>query len=324
MKDKVLLIVVGCILSWGQPSWAGVIINFDGLLDLKKNQLLLTLKPQDEGSVVVKAEKLVDDRYDFSMDFDHVKTPLFEFSSKVQSSLQKVQDASRMNRFIRGSIQSQYSLVNQKPIRELSGQFEVKDNRLNLTDISFGNIRCNGFVDLFFPHKLDLSFNLTSVAMPDFVNFWVRNSEYDSSGPVNGEIKISGDLVKPFLKGSLESYNGYVGKLEYDSIYLNIEGIYPEMKIAHSTVSQTNGMSFTFEGPFNLGGHDNFKKQIQALQISPLVSNTASSREWIIKRTKGDNAGATEIKYILRKSDQTSSPGKEDSGMLGVQKTVEF
>ena len=39
-----------------------------------------------------------------------------------------------------GEIRSRYSLVDYKPIRELSGQFEIKDGRVSLTSFSFGNL----------------------------------------------------------------------------------------------------------------------------------------------------------------------------------------
>ncbi|MCK5081449.1 MAG: hypothetical protein KAR31_00950, partial [Candidatus Omnitrophica bacterium] len=225
-----------------------------------------------------------------------------------------------------GKIWSQYSLVDFKPINELSGRFEIKDKRLHVMALSVGNLTGEGYLDLGVPYNLDVAINLLGVDMQDFLNFWGSGKNYESSGDVFGEIKASGSLDRLVLKGSLKSRDGFVQELDYNAIVLNIEGIYPFMQIAHSTVSKADGVSFSLDGPFDLSDKTNFKKQIKALTLAPLVSDSGSELEWTIKRLKPEDSGITEFKYHLKKGNALgigpSAGGEID--MLGIERTRKF
>jgi hypothetical protein len=309
-----------------------------------------TLPPEDEASAgkpkVLRSKRpsplslsigrISEKDYRLSLDMEHLKTPLCDLLGKIESSIEVIREGGRAQRLpgvsfsgreqtiLRGKIWSQNSLVNYKPIRELFSHFEVKGDQLFLHSLSFGNIVCQGRVELDFPYHLDWKAALYEVDMEDFLNFWVRDNEYESSGTVSGEISVSGTLGSPVLKGSLESHNGFIESLAYNTIYLNAEGIYPKMQITHSTISKTDGVSFSFEGPFDLSGQGSLKKQILALTFAPLVSDSLSERAWTIKRFRQKGAGATEVKYLLRKGDHLGvSPAKE-SDMLGIERIMKF
>mgnify|MGYP001608266852 FL=1 len=224
----------------------------------------------------------------------------------------------------RGKISSRYSLVDYHPIRELAGHFEIKNQRLSLDSFSFGNLTFTGGVDLVYPHMVDLVIRLNSVLMKDFLDFWVKNNGYESDGTVSGEIRVSGPLSHPALKGSLESHNGFIAELSYNSIDLNAQGTYPRIHLARSVISNTDGVSFNLDGLFDLSDLENFGKQINSLTFSPLVSDSLAQREWTIKRLRQGGSSATEIKYLLKKGDGMGSSQSDGSGMLGLERTVEF
>jgi len=198
--------------------------------------------------------------------------------------------------------------------------------RSRINALSFGDLNCNGYIDLVQPHKLNLSLDLLNVAMSDFLNFWSANKRFDSSGSVSGKIRASGTLDNLVLKGRLESRNGYVQKLDYDVISLNIEGTYPNLEITNSMVSKSDGVSFTLDGPFDLSDRGHFKKQIKALTIAPLVSDSGSEREWTIKRLNLEESGVSEIKYRHRKGDVlgTGTSAGDETDMLGFERTRNF
>jgi hypothetical protein len=181
-------------------------------------------------------------------------------------------------------------------------------------------------MDLLSPYGLDFVFNLNEVDLNDFLNFWSADKEYESSGAVTGVIKASGTLENLALKGSLESYHGFVQKLDYDIISLNIEGIYPHMQIAQSTISKSDGMSFSLDGPFNLSDKENFKKQIKALTLAPLVNDSGSEMEWTIKRLNPEDSGTTELKYRFRKGDALGigTSADDETDMFGLERTRKF
>ena len=331
MRAKVL--VVGCVLTllFVPCAFANVVVIFHGQVDLAQKQFDVTLdfphlpeslpSENKQSSVAISGVKVSDTDYRFSLDIDHLRTPIWDLLSKIESSIAiDPQVAGKGIPAVRGEIWSQNSLIDYKPIRELTGRFEVRDGQLLLRSLSFGNLSSQGSVGLVYPYKMDLKVLLHEVAMEDFLNFWMGSNEYKSFGTVSGEIAVSGTLDRIGLKGSLESHDGYVEKLEYNSIYLNAQGVYPQLSIGQSTISKADGLSFAFSGPVDLSDQENFTKQIGALVLSPLVSDSASEREWTIKRLNQPNSGATEIKYLLRKEDKSEGA----SGMLGVQQTMSF
>jgi len=311
-------------------SFAEEAFPFKGRIDFSKKEFDVVLDLGDESSVAARAQKSSENDYWLMLDIGHLKTPFFDLLSKIESSVEVVREedgssAVSGNTTYRGRIWSQYSLVDYKPVRELSGSFEVKDRRLQLTALSFGNLQCNGYIDLSSPYKLDLVFNLYDVDMPDFLNFWGVGREYESAGAVSGEIRAFGTPDRLALKGNLESRQGYVQKLDYDIISLNIEGVYPHMEVAHSTISKSDGMSFTLDGPLDLHDKANFKKQIKALTVAPLVNDSGPEREWTIKRLNNPvDSETTELKYRFRKGDAlgTGTSAEDEIDILILFRTV--
>ncbi|HCI44918.1 MAG TPA: hypothetical protein DE315_05250 [Candidatus Omnitrophica bacterium] len=334
MTVKVLAGVCSFALLSAPCAFANVVINFHGRIDLVQKQFDVTLdfpgnfadaapgKLEDKRpSVAISGVKLSDKDYRFSLTIDHLRTPVFDLLSRVESSVEvdpRPPDESAPA--VRGEIWSRNSLVDYKPIHELTGQFEIKDSQLVLKSVSLGNLSCDGSLDLVYPYKMDMKVLLHDVAMEDFLNFWVRGKDYKSFGAVSGEIGVSGTWDRIGLRGSLESHDGYVEELEYNSIHLNAKGVYPRLNIGQSTISKADGLSFTFSGPVDLSDQENFRKQIGALVLAPLVSGSASEREWTIKRLDQPNSGSTKIKYLLRKDDKLN----ESSGMIGVEQTMNF
>lgn len=304
---------------------------FEGQIDFTKNEFNIVLDLGEESTVTAKAKQISEKDYRFSLDIEHVKTPLFDLLSEIETSVEIINKGNSVaprlgDTNFRGKVWSQYSLVDYKPINELSGRFEVKDKRLYVTALSVGKLTCEGYVDLTPPHSLNVVLHLAGVDMYDFLNFWATHKTYESSGDVFGEIKASGTLGRLELKGNLKSRHGFVQKLDYDEIILNIDGIYPHMKITHSTVSKSDGVSFSLDGPFNLSDKANFKKQIKALTLAPIVNDSRSELEWTIKRLNPKESGTTELKYYYKKGNEIgirpSAGGEID--MLGIERTSKF
>lgn len=320
------------VLSLTEMAFADRDFPFKGDIDLVQKKFNIVLDIDSKSSVAFSAQQVSGSEYKFLLDVNHLQIPLFDLMTKVESTVE-VKQAHRKTFSgppeglrLQGKVWSQYSLIDYKPVRELSGNFEVKDNKLFLYSLFFGSLQCNGTVDLRSPYQVDLTFNLYDVAMQDFLSFWGMSKKYESAGLVTGEIKASGTVDNLALKGNLEGRNGFVQKLDFDVISLNIEGIYPDMKIARSMIAKSDGMSFTFDGSLNLKDRENFKKQIKALTLAPLVSESGSEREWTIRRLNPDAAETTELKYRLRKGDALGTGASADGGidMLGIEQTRKF
>ena len=101
--------------------------------------------------------------------------------------------------------------------------------------------------------------------MGDFLDFWVRDNHYDSSGYVSGEIELSGDINTFELKSSLEAFDGHIQGLSFNTIDLHATGVYPKIQVEQTLISKSDGFTFMVAGPVDLSDKENFKKQIKAL-----------------------------------------------------------
>ena len=330
MKVFKVFLLIFLVVFIPKLSFAEKVFFFKGQIDLSKNEFNIVLDFNEGSSLTAKATRMSEMNYRLSVDIDHLKTPIFDLLSKIESSVDLVKGEnggnSPFDTTLQGKIWSQYSLVDYKPINELSGRFEVKDKRLHVMALSVGNLTCEGYLDLAVPYNLDVAVNLMGVDMKDFLSFWGAGNDDGSSGDVFGEIKASGSLDHLELKGNLESKDGFVQKLDYNAIVLNIEGIYPLMQISRSTISKSDGVSFSLDGRFDLSDKENFKKQIKALTLAPLVSDSGSELEWTIKRLNPEDSGMTEFKYHFKKGNAlgTGPSSGDEIDMLGIERTRKF
>jgi hypothetical protein len=304
--------------------FAEAFCSFNGKLDFSGKQFELKMDFGSGGTLSSRAAYVPDERLKINFVLDHLVTPLFDVSTDMELLFEIVAD-SESGAFISGKLTSRYPLINGRPVRDITGTFKVRDKKLLLEYFSVGDITGRGVIDLAHPFQADLAFHFTEIPMRDFLAFWSEESlELEARGAVTGEIRATGSLLRPLLlRGTFSSFYGLVDNLNYESIVFNAEGVYPVIHFAKSTVTPTEGLSFSLEGSVDLSDRENLENQIEALQKSPLVSETDTSLEWTIKRRETEGtSGKTELKYMRRKNQDGSF--KEESDMLGIERSIEF
>lgn len=311
-------------LLWPALSAAQTHFPFEGHMDFIRRQVSVKFDIADKSFISIQVS--VDSKQDVQLvvNVDHVKTPLATISTVLEGSLMGVH-SEQDGRSLNGTMTSRYTLVNYKPMPELNGIFEIKKQKVYVHSLSFGKISCQGFVDFRDSLSLDLLLKLSEVEMGDFVWFLSNEQNAPSDGLVSGEIHISGPLGHPALKGRLSSYEGFIKDLVFDSMFVNFEGIYPLIHLHDSSVTEANGFSFTLEGTLNLSQKTDFRKQFDSLDKSPLVMEDPTKLEWTFKRMQKENTSSTtELKYLLKKKDSVDRLERDNSGMLGIERRVEF
>lgn len=306
---------------------AEIKIPFDGKLDLLQRQLELSVYPSNASPVVIQFRQDDEKTYHLGVNLDKLHTPFFDISTILEGTVEIIKDETRSIRSLSGKLESRYTLINYKPVEELVGQFEIRDSTLMIHSLSVGNLVYKGEVQLAAPYNVDVTVELQDVPLPDFIAFFSPNKQAPSEGLVSGTIHLGGTLSHFHLRGNVVSDSGFVKPLEFKNITLNAEGYYPNIAIANSTITKADGMSFSIVGDLDLGDHDHLDKQIESLKVEALVSQAGTEAEWTLKRVKSDSdkvASTTELKYLMRKEDNSADPTREDSGMLGVEKKVEF
>lgn len=319
------MVATGLLLLYlYQPAFAQEILTFHGDLDFTQSDFRLFVKFGENDFIQASAKQLKDSDYHVKLNVEHLKTPIFDLSSEIESLIAVLNSENASGKKLKGRLWSNYSILNYKPIRELSGNFEIDGKRVHLREVIFGSIRCSGYIDFLDPFKVDLDFDLSSIGMEDFLAFWTGSEIYEASGDVSGEIYVTGSLKQPVLRGNLLSNNGLIKPLKYQTMKLNIEGLYPRMQILQSYISQSDGLSFSFNGPIDLSDKTNFKKQIKALSIVPLVQNTEDRIEWTIKEFGEEEGSSTKIKYLKIKNQDDTRFSQENGDILGVERSVDF
>ena len=248
MKRSLFFIFLFFWLSYSSFSWALEGCPFQGQIDFLQKKIDIVLGQEDHSLVKAQFIFLSDNNFHLNFNLEHLKTSLFAISSQLESSVVLIEDPKKRERYYSGQFQTKYSLLNYKPVDEISGNFEIKDQILFLPDLLIGRVRLQGSLELFYPYKVDLSVQLKEIPMDEFLSLWMDVADMNSQGAVSGNINISGVLNRLILKGSLASYQGMVKQLKYDSIILNLEGEYPVLQLANSTVTQSDGISFNIDG----------------------------------------------------------------------------
>lgn len=304
---------------------AAVEYPFKGEIDFTKKSGYLSIDAGDDAAIDVKVKQNNPRTFNVQMDVEKVHTSLFDISTQVNALLEYKKVSGQRFPEVHGNVISQYSLINQKPVRELSGDFIIKKKYIELGSVFFGNMRFQGDMGFRYPFKQDLTIVLSSTSLDQFLNFWNTDKNFDSEGLLSGEIKVKGDIERLNLRGNLASYDGFIKDLPFDNIQLNIAGIYPNMEISKSLLTQSGGLSYTFEGPIDLSQTKTFRKQIKELTMSPLVEAKGTEAEWTIKRIEDKDASAIELKYIKPDENRPGSLGDENQGgVLGIERSLKF
>ncbi len=299
------------------------LFSFVGDVDFSKAVLSLTVDTQKKSTVALQAGRVSEHMFRFSFEAEHLALRSFDISTVLEGEIEILPWKTEQG--LKGKIWSKYTLVNYKPVQELFGHFEIKKGTLFLHSLILGSLDCQGTIQFVAPYKIDLLIKLTSVQMKDFIHFFTKKKDESAQGYVDGEIKLGGVPGQMSVKGTLSSYNGVVKEKEYQSIILNLFGIYPVMRVADTVVAQPDGLTFSVTGDVDLRSPEGFSKQIKALTRKPLVYEKGENLEWTLKRVRDeDNAGTIEIKYLKRQGDDLSTLSEEDSDMFGFERRVEF
>ena len=278
----------------------------------------------NENPIHVNIVQSSSDFYHFAIDMNQLLTPLFEISTLIKGKFQ-VQKAKKDGILsFRGKIWSQYILINDQSGREFFGEFHFKKDRLYIRSLHFRGVFCRGTIQIMPPYHTELVFKVSSMALKDFLLFFASQKKYRAQGNVDGEILVSGNTDQLQLKGSLSAYKGYINKLQFSNIFVNLTGQWPRVQLSNSTITKEDGLIFNILGQIDLNDRKNYVKQIKALTLTPLINNDLNKSEWTLKRiTSKEHFGITEFKYLRQKGNEKNFQ-EDSSEMLRIERKLEF
>lgn len=251
--------------------------------------------------------------------------------------------------FVVGRLWSQNSILNYKPFRELEGSFRADDGILSITSLALGDAgNLEGLVYLSHPFLADLTLMINGLDMKDLLVF-AKDAEEDAiSGRIEGELKVTGPLILPEVKGRFEVTDGNLGQIEYRSMVVNLEGEGNVIAVKDSRIHQEEG-SLALEGAINLAkanvcedvvvkseedrvlwqGWDITKPQDAAeLRMGKAVGEdfridfkTYLNDELTFANPKGEELS---LEYVLTIGDRIKMYLKEDEEFLGLEHRLKF
>ena len=280
--------------------------SFKGNVDFAENQFNIKFDCEDKATINAQLSSEAKDELYFKAKIEHLKLSFLDISTVLESVIKLVKEEKGPGRYYQGDVRSQYSLIDYKPVPELSGNYEIRNGRLFLRSLRWGGVQCQGYLGLLPPHDLDLTVQVEDIRSNDF---------FKLIGLPEEELNISGYI------------EGVFADLEYDNIILNFEVVYPFILITDSVIAQTNGLIFQMEGAVSLIQKDakTVQEELARLKMSPIVDESMERREWTIKRkSKEGSSSMTEFKYRMQKSGYLNRPFEEQPDILGIERSIQF
>lgn len=141
-----------------------------------------------------------------------------------------------------GKINTQNSILDYKPFRELEGTYQIEDGNLKILSLGLGqDYRLSGMVELQKPFLADLTLIIDGPDMADLL-IYARDAKGNAlSGRIKGEFRITGPLASPKVKGRVVVKNGSFGEIEYETMVVNLEGDRKIITIKDSCIYQKEG-----------------------------------------------------------------------------------
>ena len=165
----------------------------------------------------------------------------------------------------------------------------------------------------------------SNVNLRDAIYFFTLKESMDSSGFVEGEININGELPHVQVSGNFKSEHGVIGKLVYKRIGFDFQGMYPLLNIIDSSIIREDGHIFKISGAWDVSQRGDYQDQFAHLKMEPVIHQDGDNLEWTFKRIESEgNAGSTEIKYEIRNEDDVNTLSEESSDLLGIERKVQF
>ena len=325
MRRLIFLFIFLLVLSIQEAS-AKPVLTFEGEVDLTTKQMDVFFQtPDQERSLRTTVHQKDAKQYQVLMDIQHLQTSLCDLSTQIVTDLEWVDDQVTRQSYIAGKIHTQYALVDYKPIEDFKGTFAVKDQTIYLQSFDSKQLKASGEIEMSAKPKVDMAFDLNNVNLNGFLNFWTRKKSFDSDGRVSGTIHATGYLKDLTLRGDLVARDGFIKTLEFEHIYVEMEGVYPYMQVSQAKVAKADGLNFSLTGPIDLSKRKSFKQQIKDMSIKPLVKGSEDQVEWTIRSSKESQGSAKyELKYSLRKDDFEKDHEDKAAGIIGIQRSMDF
>ena len=304
---------------------AGEPVSMRGEIDFTQKTLTVRFVSGSEHTALLKIKPVSETSIQMLAELDDWPTRFFNISTVIEASLDMLPSGKPDGTGLSGQLRSRYTLLNNKPVEDVSARFVLKDQAVSVENVTLGNSMGSGTWELPPPHRFRTMIEFADVPLYDIVSLFMDVPEGAVDGQAAGKIRLSGNAPDVLLQADLLLTNGCIGDLEYRQLRIKGEGFFPKFRITESLVSKADGFTFKVFGMLNLGRLDSFPQQLQNLRRKPVVKSSGAETEWTLKRIETDDkSGTTELKYLYRRKADVNTMSEEDVDLIGVEQKLKF
>jgi len=195
------------------------------------------------------------------------------------------------NPVLEGKFVSRDMKINSRSFKSLSMSFDFKNTRLGIRSLRLGDsYELKGMLDLAQPFYADLTFIINRAYMRDLAFIMGLKNPELVLGVMSGMITAKGKLDEIVSEGFINSKNGKIGSLDYDSAVIKIKGSGPIINISDSNIKHGKG-TIDIEGYMDLRGIAK-KNFYNSLKIKSDMKEIAW-KEWDITKSGIDELRMT-------------------------------
>jgi hypothetical protein len=292
---------------------------------LKKNfELEMYFKGRE--SVRLNLNVLPSDKFSLTAKLNHFKLFNSYLSSDLTSEGLIIRDGNGGWKSFRGLIQTNYSLLNLKPFKELKGSFEFDRSSVEIESLLWGNLRIAGQLKFGIPYSVNLTVDVIDMDINELAVFLgVDLTDLSISGLVSGRVNIEGEIPNPRITGELRLMDGNIGELKYSEILVNIMGIYPVLKFVDSNIFEKDGYTYSLTGRFNMQELGNLTSPSHDVRMIPLVDDDFGWQAWKIRRkSMYGQDDLLEFEYKLKENRPFKMRLREDEEIFSLEHSLKF
>jgi hypothetical protein len=172
-----------------------------------------------------------------------------------------------------GEIMTSGTVLNYNPFAESECSFRINEKEFEILYYKFGNsARLYGTIGLAAPSNTSLFLNIDAADLSDLLLFLNQEEKEAFLGRINGKVSIEGPIRDLKTKGHLESGQGRIGDLFFETANINFEGKGPYIKFSDSRMAQEK-VTLVLEGELDLRkiGKPRFLEEVKIKTSDGLV-----------------------------------------------------
>ncbi len=272
-------------------------------------------------------------KYNLTASLRHIKFGKSDISTDFYAAGIILRTKEGRLKSIKGKAWTQASLLNFKPLKEFSADYEISDSALVINSLSWGDVQCQGFVNspsgrlsgIVLEPETALTLKIKDMDLKDFSGLLgISPDDVELSGLLSGDVKLSGPKDALKIEAGLNASDGGISSLKFTGARMDLEGIWPVLRFVSGQINDVSGIVYELKGQFNLKELSNFNSSEHKVTISS-ANNTFRFQEWIIKQASdAAGQGVVEAEYPLKNNQSLKMRIKNQEETLGWEKSVKF